>query len=433
VTLRAQSGVALGHPLVSPIFWTLAVIVIAVIVCGILVAVSPAESIYDETWYLATIPLLHRFGLSLAFLTSLPGPAGPTYTLTYAAVETVFGLHMPWLRFTGLALLMLSSLLLMSAFLTMPRFERTCLPASAFLLGALIIPLPLVGVSACMALTEMPAFFFICLFLCILLWSLPRRDSNNYGSIFGGVVAGLALGLAILGRQNYLVVLVCLPLLVRQREETPSWDNAFFVSSVFLAALLLVAPVFIAWNGLVPPGMASMGHGFSIRNALFGAGYAAVIVLILAPQIYRRLAERPYGLAAIALAGMSFVLLQDVEQLPAHSVLGQLSPQWASAVGIAFAAFLATMGLATILALILHLVASFDRLIIRFSTSVALLGLLSNAKITHQFSSRYVFVFIPFLLLALAYDVRPTGQLPARLAVGGLLSAMSLAGYFNLI
>ena len=421
-----------GLRALSPICWAWTVVALSAIVLCCLVALSPAAPVYDEGWYLATLPLLQRHGLSFAFLTSIPGPAGPTYTFVYAVVEKLFGLNLPWARFTGVGLLTASSLLVASA-LAARQLQRAMLPASPLLLGAILIALPLVGVSAGMALTEMPAFFFVCLFLCILFWSYPSRTFSIYGSLFGAGVAGLALGIAILGRQNYLVIPLCLILLVRRGDGSWFRSDLAFMSVVFLTALLVVAPVLIAWGGFVPPQTASVSYGYSIRNGLFGAGYAGVIVLILAPQIYRPLSERWYILAAMAFGSIVFILLQNAEHLPAHAMLFRLGPPWTSVAGAVFAILLAGLGLATIAALIHHLVANFDSVMVRFSTSVALLGLLTNAKVTHQFSSRYVFVFIPFLILALANNVCPNWQFPLRLAIGGLIGAMSLASYFSLI
>jgi hypothetical protein len=58
-------------------------------------------------------------------------------------------------------------------------------------------------------------------------------------------------------------------------------------------------------------------------------------------------------------------------------------------------------------------------------------GLLSNVKITHQFSSRYVFVFTPLLILSLAPALRPTWHLPLRIAVGAAIGLISAVSYLS--
>src|SRR5262249_40596353 len=67
----------------------------------------------------------------------------------------------------------------------------------------------------------------------------------------------------------------------------------------------------------------------------------------------------------------------------------------------------------------------------RFFVLVTLVGLASNAKITHQFSSRYVFVFLPFMLLSLAPALRLTWHLPVRVAAGACASLISVASYLR--
>jgi hypothetical protein len=62
----------------------------------------------------------------------------------------------------------------------------------------------------------------------------------------------------------------------------------------------------------------------------------------------------------------------------------------------------------------------------------ALVGFASNMKITHQFSSRYVFVFLPLLLLSLAPAIRSTWHLPIRVAFGACIGLASIGSYLLL-
>src|SRR5690348_3685915 len=101
-----------GSVLSQPILLSWLVIILAGIFLCLIVAISPPEPVYDERWYLATIPLLHSHGLSQNFLVSLPVSAGPTFTITYAIIERLFGLTLPWARFASITLLGASSLLL---------------------------------------------------------------------------------------------------------------------------------------------------------------------------------------------------------------------------------------------------------------------------------------------------------------------------------
>ncbi|MDP1907245.1 MAG: hypothetical protein Q8K85_03015, partial [Hyphomicrobium sp.] len=85
--------------------WNWVVIITANVALCALVAGSPHHPVYDEQWFLDTLDLLNRQGLSLRFLREFPGAAGPTFTLLFAAIDRLFGLSFPWLRFTNVALL----------------------------------------------------------------------------------------------------------------------------------------------------------------------------------------------------------------------------------------------------------------------------------------------------------------------------------------
>lgn len=77
-----------------------------------LVSLSPAHPVYDERWFLDTLDLLKRHGLSIAFLREFPGAAGPTFTLVFASVDRVVALSFPWLRLINVGLLAASVILM---------------------------------------------------------------------------------------------------------------------------------------------------------------------------------------------------------------------------------------------------------------------------------------------------------------------------------
>jgi hypothetical protein len=86
-----------------------------------LVAVSPPRPVYDEAWFLDTVRLLERDGLSLEFLREFPGAAGPTFTLVFAAIDRIVGLSFPWLRLVNVALLIATATLIWRCLATAKR------------------------------------------------------------------------------------------------------------------------------------------------------------------------------------------------------------------------------------------------------------------------------------------------------------------------
>lgn len=396
-----------------------------------LIAHSPAAFVYDEGWYLGSVELVARHGaLTREFIAALPGPAGPTYTWVYAAVEAVFGLSFPWLRLTN-ALLLFASAILVSASLreAQRRSGRIYLP-TPWLIGGALTALPMVAVSAGMALTEMPAFFFVCLFLYLAVRAVAEVGDGRAAALPLAAAAGVCLGLAVLGRQNYLVVAACLPLLA------PRGGRSIAVCLGLAAgvAAAIILPVFVIWGGLVPPGVARVSAGYSLWHFLLACAYAAVAALVLAPRLYRPLIARPATGIAVATIGGLLAPLAGFSFLPmrpfVEALLGEAA---AGPIGSLAAIVLAVLGLAFLAALGLHTLRNLDDGVTRFGSAALLLGLLSVGRIEHVFSSRYSLVFFPFLVLALAPLVRPSWHLPPRLALGATLGCVSLARYFELL
>ena len=85
---------------------TTLVMAIALLALTALVAFSPHHFIYDEPYYLNYVSLLHQHGWTLAFINSVPGPAGPRYAVVHAAAEPVTTLDPVGMRLVNVSLLL---------------------------------------------------------------------------------------------------------------------------------------------------------------------------------------------------------------------------------------------------------------------------------------------------------------------------------------
>jgi hypothetical protein len=132
-----------------------------------------------------------------------------------------------------------------------------------------------------------------------------------------------------------------------------------------------------------------------------------------------------------ALAGLVLTLLFGAPMVPLRSVItrigGTTIAEW---VGNGVALLLALVATSFFLAMGHHLWRYRNDRMVRFAGLAAVLGILSNMKITWQFSSRYMLVFAPLLIVALAPAMRATWHLPVRLVVGAAISLVSLASYY---
>ena len=173
-----------------PVIASLALIAASYIALLAIIATSPHHPVYDEGWYLGTIALLRQDGLSVDFLRHLPGPAGPTFTIVYAAAAKLLGPGLPWLRFVGFAFLLASSALLAAILAALNLvIAGTNATTSRLLLAGMFLMLPTVAVSSGMTLTEIPAVSFAL----IATLALAVNDRRG-GSPVACLIAGLALG-----------------------------------------------------------------------------------------------------------------------------------------------------------------------------------------------------------------------------------------------
>jgi thiamine transporter ThiT len=199
---------------------------------------------------------------------------------------------------------------------------------------------------------------------------------------------------------------------------------------VALIAVALTAPVFMVWGGLVPPRTAWSTAGLAPGNIVRGAGYAGVILLLITPRIYAPLQRRAW-LGASALAAIPIAIMLGNGFVPLRTTLMTLFGEhtltlvgWVTAYLLSFAA------LAFASCFTLHLWRHRHEWLTRMTGAAALLGLLSNARITHQFSSRYVFVIVPLLVIAAAPAVRVTRWTPLQMTSAAGISLAALASYY---
>lgn len=163
---------------------------------------------------------------------------------------------------------------------------------------------------------------------------------------------------------------------------------------------------------------------------LCGNGYAGLILLLLAPAIYAPLRQWRW-LAILALAAIPIAIMLGGGFVPLRAMvtalLGErgLAPAgWAAAYALALAA------LAFTTCFTLHLWRHRNEWLTRMSGAFVLLGLLTNTKITHQFSSRYVFIVVPLLVIAAAPAVRITRWTPLQMTSAAGISLAALASYY---
>jgi hypothetical protein len=407
---------------------TWAVIVISNVVLVVLVSRSPPYAVYDERVNLVYVELLHNLGLSASFLRELPAAAGPTFAFVYAPIMAVTGLMLPWLRFISYAVFILAMVLLWRA---LADRGDAVTRRNAVQLTATYTALPTVAVSAGMALTEVPALIFVVLALLVLVHLFDRRSARPPAVVALAILAGIALGLATLGRQNYLVLLPCLLALIDYRTPAAIRRDVVVILVIGFFCLLVCVPVFAVWGGLITPKLKVIGVGFAPYHGVLSAGYAGIFAALLAPRFYAPLWQRKSLLVLAVVLGLLLAALFGVDYVPARELVASVGGERLAELGEGAAPYLLSLIAAAFAVCLLDLLwRQRTDPFLRFCICVVVVLIVSNMENTAQFSSRYVFVMLPFLFLALVPLIRISGYFALRLGLGAVVGLLSLAAYF---
>jgi hypothetical protein len=395
------------------------VLLVAFLALVAAVATSPPAYLYDEEAYANYIPLLRQHGLTREFLVSLTGATGPLHAFVHLAFEPATGLGPVRMRLVNVALLVVVAGIL-AAWLK----RRNC--SDYLAASASILVVPMTWVLAGLALTEMPAMVFATLSLYLQLRGIEALEKGR-PPLGWFVAGGVMLGIAIWGRQLYLVttaVPVLLALLDR-RMRIPAL--------VFGAiAVAFVLPLVIAWEGFVPP-TDEADEGLSPVYGMISLGYAGICFFLLAPRLLwagQRSSIMAAAVAVVVIASLN-AALGIVTFYPLQSIVDRLlSGTAVSAYGILCGSLLLICGLAFVVWMLRATWQGRGDLKLVTINIGLLCVVLSPMLIGNFYSSRYTAMALPYLILA-AQPWRQWGWMTSTTAVVGCgLGFLSLQGYF---
>jgi len=398
------------------------VAVAALAMCVLIFFTSPPRTVYDEGPFRANLELMNDRGLTREFLVEMREQSpGPLYQVVHAAAQPITGGDIRRMRLVNAACLFGAILAL--ALLFAHRGAAVSLASAGQMMA-----IPGVWVVGGMALTESPAMLFVSSGIVLFLLTM-RTPRSLLGDMALTAIAGTLVAFAILGRQPYLMIPVVVWVMAFQagrRELVLLLTFTLFASAVPLL-------VFAVWGGLVPPLVGSLQSGLNLYYPLLGFGYAGVFTLFLAPRWFRL--NRPIlgGCFVIAAVGVGInVWTRTVQHLPMASVATPLlGPASADFVALAFPVLFVVFGLFFLASALIHLRLRYRNAEFAFVTLAALAILLTCAKSSAQFSSRYVVQAAPFLV-AMTSEFAPAGTSRAvRLIAGAALGASSLLSYYG--
>jgi hypothetical protein len=385
-----------------------------------MIATSPSRLCYDEVVYqVQQVQAVRKVGWRTTLTSPNEISVGPLYAAIQLSFSPLTGLQAPAIRWVNLVCF-IAVLLIIAREDQAPLFKAA---VSTTTLLAVPFLWPAVG----MALTEIPALLLFTLFIFFFLRLINSGVALSVETFAWSISAGLCLGMAILGRQTYLVAM---PVLVAMVFWLPGkWP---LVLICLVTALAVCGWLFFLWGGLAPPAWyyRHSPSPFSLTNGMLSLSYAAAATLFLNPQ-WMRPRKRTVWIGC-CIVGIAFACLgRDYANPPARSLLiWALGDRTGLLIGFVIGCALAVFGVIwawNTFAVTWHARQN-PRRVFLLLTLVALV--LTPMKITHQFSSRYVVGLLGALFLVVGAPRELRGAWAARMFAGSLVGAAILWTYF---
>ncbi|MBW8686734.1 glycosyltransferase family 39 protein [Chitinophaga rhizophila] len=395
----------------------------------VITLLHPQPPLFDEPLFIPNVYLFEQHGLSRTFLLNIDNQApGPLYQFVHYALKPITHMQTPGIRLVNTIMLLLIILLLAAIISRMQKHgkQHTWLPAIH------IMAIPMVWQVSGMALTEIPPMLFASLSIWLLLLAIEQAAKHHWAGLLFAVIAGLCLGLAILGRSPFVVMAPAALLLLL---HTAGGKMKWAIVTIYIGlALACCIPVFLIWEGLMPPKQAIISQGGLVPwHGILAFAYGALIAVIIAPSwfIYNKwVLISLVVIYAILLPANYFWL--HYEYAPLNEALKKIFP----AAFMQLYPYLISPVLATIAVYFLYCACwqGMERrtepffLFILCST---LLMLATSFKVTHLFSSRYVAQAAPLFIILLAPFIRVSYGQWIRFTAGMIIGLLSLETYFQ--
>jgi hypothetical protein len=391
----------------------------ALLVLVLSISFSPPDYRYDETFHQDLAERMQDVGL----IGALNSPdnqsaAGPLYPVVHLAFSPLTSLKAPWIRWVNVLCLLVTMGFVAAS---VPLATRQ----GALLVGLSLLAIPFLYPAAGMALTELPALAAFSIFVWAILVILrDDRPSANPKSLCMALVAGMALGIAILGRQTYLIVLPAfLPLYFLTPRKALLWSIALGLSAA------LTVWLFVTWKGLVPPSQQHVGGGIRWENGILSLGYVAVATLFLNP-VWLKPENLKTWAVVLGSGCVVAVLTRDYQHPPAHTLLVRLFGEAGGlAVGFGIGAVMTAAALGILWKLCVLLLDLRHNPEGLFLICLLLALILAPMKVSHLFSSRYVVGLVGVLVLVMPSAVN-TRWFPWQMILGCSVGLAVLQTYY---
>jgi 4-amino-4-deoxy-L-arabinose transferase-like glycosyltransferase len=374
--------------------------VISALLLLALIFILPHPIIWDEQWYTDGVNTLKVYGLSHDFL--IHNPAAPMHAIVQYVFSPLTHLQSPQIRIVNFLMCISICLLLYKTLKLDDKTDNATIGYSFSL-----FTLPSFFVIGFFAITEGPCL----LFYAISLFFLMKYIIAEKPVLLNVILSGLFLGLAILTRQIFLVCIGPAGAMVFYKH----FKNRFPAVIMFgISALIITAPVFYVWKGLVPPGSVFRHHAgasrFSIKHAALSYGYAFFYCMLLMPMhMYRFLQKNWKVILVLAIAGLAgSSAIEDNSFVPMAGLLPHVFSQ--AVVDVISILFFKVIGMGCLIMLYFLLYELYinrnDFKQVFFVLSMLVI-LATPLMLMDQFSSRYSMQIAPVLVLFAFSRIKP--------------------------
>ena len=397
---------------------------LSLVAIALIVILAEKAPFYDEAYYLNHVGYIHEYGLSKKFLEEFPGHAGPLFGFVHYCLEPITGLATPQTRLVNVLLAGLVGWLLWK----IGHRQKSPEPLA---FAIMIFSIPPFWVVAGLALTELPSMAALCGALYLWAWDDEELSTSK---LVLTAIAGFFLGMAIVGRQGLLVVLIWPTLLACLNKQFRIKSLAFLGSASILPAI-----VFGVWGGTKSPLVqgndliltGGKGMPLAPEHFFFSFGYALVVLAFLCPKILRLVRWEVYAVCIIGALIGSYLLLGGEGILPGRSLYEKfVPPELLEPMGLAaglLLAVLATWAGWVFLRTAVHFARERNP---KLGLCIAVGAILATPiVVSHTFSSRYVVVALPLMIPLFSSCFTANRAALLRLIFGGMLGAAMLSSW----
>lgn len=394
---------------------------------------NPNPFVFDEPLFPPNVELMEKYGFGKRFLLEMIDQApGPLYEFVHLPLKSITNLEPRPMRIVNLVMFFIVIYVLTLVYRN-SSFDRK----QAIYLALHIIAITTLWQVAGLVLTELPAMLFATLTFLVGTLMFKVSPDDHKRVLLYSVLMGVCGGLAILGRTPYLVMIPAFfgVLFVNRffnRQDVP-FISAFGPFAII--ALAMIVPIFIIWGGMVPPLQPRVEGAIQPWHGLLACAYAGVIGFILNPKWFRF----NYTILMLLLGAYIVFYILGLLQLGF-----EYAPMATTVIRVAglgvfniyvklISPLLATFGFYFLVCCWYRGKENITNLVYIFALLTSLAILASSAKISHQFSSRYVAQAAPFLVIMFANIDEKDNWKWIRLAIGITMGFLSLNTYAKVI